>query len=233
MKMNNRPKSKAPAKTLKRLLSYIIKGYKIKSLFVILFIFISSLANVAGSVFIKKLIDDYITPYANQVDVDFLPLLKAIIIMAMIYFAGVFSTFMYNRIMILITQGTLKRFRDNMFRHMQTLPINYFDTHSHGEIMSLYTNDTDTLRQMISQSIPQLLSSVITIISVFISMIIISLPLTLLAVVMIALMLSVGRRVGGKSAVHFKNQQQALGKINGFIEEMMEGQKVVKVCGMK
>jgi len=227
--MNKKTLNKDGMKVLKRLLVYIFKGYKLKCLGVVVFITISSLANVAGTIFIKNLIDNYIEPYLNQGQVDFVPLLKAIIIMGLIYYSGVFSTFMYNRIMIIVSQGTLKRFRDDMFEHMEKLPIPYFDTHPHGEIMSLYTNDTDTLRQMISQSIPQLLSSIITIIGVFISMIVISIPLTILALVMIIVMLFIGKLIGGKSAVNFKQQQQALGKMNGYIEEMMEGQKVVKV----
>ena len=227
--MNKKTLNKDSMKVLNRLLVYIFKGYKLRSLAVVIFITISALANVAGTIFIKNLIDNYIAPYLGQGQIDFLPLLEAILVMAVIYLLGVFSTFMYSRIMIVVSQGTLKRFRDDMFAHMETLPIAYFDTHPHGEIMSLYTNDTDTLRQMISQSIPQLLSSIITIISVFISMIVLNIPLTILAMVMIIVMLYVGRLIGGKSAVNFKEQQEALGKINGYIEEMMEGQKVVKV----
>ena len=149
--------------------------------------------------------------------------------MAIIYYIGTFSTYLYNRIMIVVAQGSLKKIRDDMFEHMEGLPIKYFDTHSHGEIMSLYTNDTDTLRQMISQSLPQLVSSVITVVSVFISMIVLSLPLTLVAVVMIFVMFRVIKVIGGKSSLYFGKQQKDLGKVNGFIEEMMEGQKVVKV----
>lgn len=227
--MNKKTLNKDSMKVLNRLLVYIFKGYKLRSLAVVIFITISALANVAGTIFIKNLIDNYIAPYLGQGQIDFLPLLEAILVMAVIYLLGVFSTFMYSRIMIVVSQGTLKRFRDDMFAHMETLPIAYFDTHPHGEIMSLYTNDTDTLRQMISQSIPQLLSSIITIISVFISMIVLNIPLTILAIVMIIVMLYVGKFIGGKSAVNFKEQQEALGKINGYIEEMMEGQKVVKV----
>lgn len=228
-KMPKKSLDKETMKTLKRLLIYIFNGYKLRCFAVVMFIAISSLANVAGTLFIKNLIDDYITPYMNQAEVNFVPLLEAVIVMGIIYLAGVFSAFMYSRLMIIVSQGTLKRFRDDMFAHMEMLPIPYFDTHPHGEIMSLYTNDADTLRQMISQSIPQLLSSVITIISVFISMIVLNIPLTLLALVMIVVMLSIGKAIGGKSAVNFKGQQQSLGKINGYIEEMMEGQKVVKV----
>lgn len=180
-------------------------------------------------IFLKTLIDDYITPFLGQSNPNFGPLLKTIGMMAIIYYIGTFSTYLYNRIMIVVAQGSLKKIRDDMFEHMEGLPIKYFDTHSHGEIMSLYTNDTDTLRQMISQSLPQLVSSVITVVSVFISMIVLSLPLTLVAVVMIFVMFRVIKVIGGKSSLYFGKQQKDLGKVNGFIEEMMEGQKVVKV----
>ncbi|MGY5239248.1 ABC transporter ATP-binding protein [Clostridium tertium] len=222
-------KSKNPMKTLKRLLGYVFKEYKFQFLFVVICILISSLATVASTLFLKTLIDDYITPFLGQSNPNFGPLLKTIGMMAIIYYIGTFSTYLYNRIMIVVAQGSLKKIRDDMFEHMEGLPIKYFDTHSHGEIMSLYTNDTDTLRQMISQSLPQLVSSVITVVSVFISMIVLSLPLTLVAVVMIFLMFRVIKVIGGKSSLYFGKQQKDLGKVNGFIEEMMEGQKVVKV----
>ena len=216
-------------KTLKRLLGYVFKEYKFQFLFVVICILISSLATVASTLFLKTLIDDYITPFLGQSNPNFGPLLKTIGMMAIIYYIGTFSTYLYNRIMIVVAQGSLKKIRDDMFEHMEGLPIKYFDTHSHGEIMSLYTNDTDTLRQMISQSLPQLVSSVITVVSVFISMIVLSLPLTLVAVVMIFVMFRVIKVIGGKSSLYFGKQQKDLGKVNGFIEEMMEGQKVVKV----
>lgn len=222
-------KSKNPMKTLKRLLGYVFKEYKFQFLFVVICILISSLATVASTLFLKTLIDDYITPFLGQSNPNFGPLLKTIGMMAIIYYIGTFSTYLYNRIMIVVAQGSLKKIRDDMFEHMEGLPIKYFDTHSHGEIMSLYTNDTDTLRQMISQSLPQLVSSVITVVSVFISMIVLSLPLTLVAVVMIFVMFRVIKVIGGKSSLYFGKQQKDLGKVNGFIEEMMEGQKVVKV----
>jgi ATP-binding cassette, subfamily B, multidrug efflux pump len=222
-------KSKNPMKTLKRLLGYVFKEYKFQFLFVVICILISSLATVASTLFLKTLIDDYITPCLGQSNPNFGPLLKTIGMMAIIYYIGTFSTYLYNRIMIVVAQGSLKKIRDDMFEHMEGLPIKYFDTHSHGEIMSLYTNDTDTLRQMISQSLPQLVSSVITVVSVFISMIVLSLPLTLVAVVMIFVMFRVIKVIGGKSSLYFGKQQKDLGKVNGFIEEMMEGQKVVKV----
>ena len=196
---------------------------------VVLLILISSLATVASTLFLKTLIDDYITPFLGQSNPDFMPLLKVIGVMAVIYYTGTLSTYLYNRMMVFIAQGSLKKVRDDMFEHMEKLPIGYFDTHPHGEIMSLYTNDTDTLRQMISQSLPQLISSVITVISVFISMIILSIPLTLVALFMIFVMFKTIKSIGGKSAMYFGKQQQDLGKINGYIEEMMEGQKVVKV----
>ena len=230
--MNKMPKKKLnkdSMKILERLLAYIMKANKLKSIAVVIFIIISSLANVAGSIFIKNVIDDYIVPYLNQELVNYIPLLDAILVMALIYLMGVFSTFMYNRIMIYITQGTLKSFRDDMFAHMEKLPIKFFDTNPHGEIMSLYTNDVDTLRQMISQSIPQLLSSVITIVTVLISMIVLSIPLTLIALLMVVVMFSIAKKIGGMSAINFRKQQKSIGTLNGYIEEMMEGQKVVKV----
>ncbi|WP_460278801.1 ABC transporter ATP-binding protein [Clostridium sp. CTA-5] len=221
--------SKNSLKTLKRLLSYVFKGYKFLFFIVLLTIIISSLANVVGTLFLRNLIDDYITPLLNKSGVDFAPLLKMIITMAVIYYIGVLSTYIYSRIMIIISQGSLKRIRDDMFAHMETLPISFFDTHSHGDLMSLYTNDTDSLRQMISQGIPQLLSAIITVVSIFISMIYLSLPLTGVEVLIIILMFYVTKFIGKKSGKYFGLQQKDLGAVNGYIEEMMEGQKVVKV----
>ena len=229
---NRMPKkkfNKDNIQVLKRLLLYIVKANKLKSIGVVIFIVLSSLVNVAGTIFIKNVIDDYIVPYLNQDLVEYKPLLDAIIVMALIYLVGVFSTFVYNRIMVYITQGTLRRFRDDMFAHMEKLPLKFFDTNPHGEIMSLYTNDVDTLRQMISQSIPQLLSSVITITTVLISMFALSIPLTLLALIMVVAMLTIAKKIGGMSAINFRKQQKSIGTLNGYIEEMMEGQKVVKV----
>ena len=222
-------KGKNPMKTLKRLLEYIFKEYKLNFIFVMILILISSLATISSTLFLKTLIDSYIMPYLGQSNVNFMPLLKAIGIMAIIYYVGTLSTYIYSRIMVFISQGTLKKIRDDMFEHMEKLPIGYFDTHPHGEIMSLYTNDTDTLRQMISQSLPQLVSSIITLVSVFISMIVLSIPLTLVAIFMIFVMFKTIKTIGGKSAMYFGKQQKDLSKINGYIEEMMEGQKVVKV----
>ena len=226
--MNGRG-SKNPGKTLMRLLSYVWTYYKVECVFVAIGIAVSSLAAVAGNLFIKNLIDDYIMPFLSENNPSFAPLVRALLIMAGIYYIGTFATFLYARLMVNVTQGTLKRIRDDMFTHMERLPIKYFDTHAHGDIMSCYTNDTDTLRQMISQSIPQMLSSVITIVSTFISMIVLSIPLTLLIIVMVAVMVGVVRKIGSQSGKYFIRQQKDLGVLNGYIEEMMEGQKVVKV----
>ncbi len=228
-RMSGTSKSRTPGKTLKRLLGYVWKDYKLPFVLVLICIAIGSLAGVMGNLFLKSLIDDYITPLLSQSSPNFAPLIRALLTMACIYYAGVLATYSYNRIMINVTQGTLKTIRDEMFTHMERLPIKYFDTHTHGDVMSCYTNDTDTLRQMISQSIPQLISSAVTVISTFISMLILSLPLTALIVVMIFVMLNVVRTVGGKSSAYFIKQQKSLGRVNGYIEEMMEGQKVVKV----
>ena len=221
--------SRNPGKTLKRLLGYIWKYYKIEFVIVLIAIVISSLAGVAGNLFIKNLIDDYITPFLTSADPTFAPLLRALLVMAVIYYAGTAATYVYARLMINVTQGTLKQIRDEMFTDMEKLPIKYFDTHAHGDIMSCYTNDTDTLRQMISQSIPQLFSCSITIIGTFISMIVLSPLLTLLIIVMVFVMLKTVRKIGSQSGKYFIEQQKDLGKLNGYIEEMMEGQKVVKV----
>ena len=226
--MNGRG-SKNPGKTLMRLLSYVWNYYKVECVFVAIGIAVSSLAAVAGNLFIKNLIDDYIMPFLSENNPSFAPLVRALLIMAGIYYIGTFATFLYARLMVNVTQGTLKRIRDDMFTHMEHLPIKYFDTHAHGDIMSCYTNDPDTLRQMISQSIPQMLSSVITIVSTFISMIVLSIPLTLLIIVMVAVMVGAVRKIGSQSGKYFIRQQKDLGVLNGYIEEMMEGQKVVKV----
>ncbi|WP_423191884.1 ABC transporter ATP-binding protein [Clostridium beijerinckii] len=216
-------------KILKRLLVYILKEYKFLFFMVLVTIIISSLANVIGTLFLRNLIDDYITPLLNKPESDFGPLLKMIITMAVIYYVGVISTYIYSRIMIVISQGSLKRIRDDMFAHMENLPIKFFDTHAHGDLMSLYTNDTDALRQMISQGIPQLLSAIITVVSIFASMIYLSIPLTGVEIIIILLMFRVTKVIGAKSGKYFGLQQKDIGAVNGYIEEMMEGQKVVKV----
>ena len=218
-----------PEKLLARLMKYIGKTYTIHLIVVVICIFASVLANVQGTMFMKSLIDDYITPLLGKADPDFGPLMQAIVRVAGFYLLGVSCTFIYNRVMVYVTQGTLKNLRVDLFTHMESLPIKYFDTHAHGDIMSVYTNDIDTLRQMISQSMPQLLSSAITIVSVFISMIILIIPLTIVTLIMIGIMLFVTKKVAGLSGKYFLWQQRELGKVNGYIEEMMEGQKVVKV----
>ena len=218
-----------PGKMLGRLLGYVMKQYNFHIAAVVIFIFVSVLANVQGTMFTKTLIDQYILPLLKAETPDFTPLALAIGKVACFYALGVGSTYAYNRIMIYVSQGTLRNLRNDMFARMETLPVKYFDTHPHGDIMSIYTNDIDTLRQMISQSMPQMLSSVITIVSVLISMIILNIPLTVLTLVMVFVMLSVSRRLAAQSGKYFLEQQQNLGKVNGYIEEMMEGQKVVKV----
>lgn len=218
-----------PGKTLKRLVDYVFRGYKLQFLVATITIIISSIVNVVGTLFLRNLIDDYIAPLLNKTSPDFTPLLKAIVTMAAIYYVGVIATYVYNRIMVIISQGSLKRIRDDMFEHMETLPIKFFDTHSHGELMSLYTNDTDTLRQMISQGIPQLLSAVITVTSVIISMIFLSIPLTIIELGFVFIVSYVTKFIGDKSRKYFGLQQKDIGTLNGYIEEMMEGQKVVKV----
>ena len=227
--MKGGPKSKDPMKTLKRLLAFIMKRYKFRYLFVIVCIAISSVVQVIGTMFMRTLIDDYIIPMVDGRLTSFQPLIQALTTIACVYLLGIICTYTYNVIMMYISQGVLKDIRDEMFAHMETLPIKYFDTHQHGDIMSHYTNDTDTLRQMVSQSIPNLFSSAITLISTVISMLILSVPLTLLVFVGVFVMLTVSGKIGGNSARYFVAQQQSLGKTNGYIEEMMDGQKVIKV----
>jgi len=222
-------KPKANTSTIKRLLSYIKKDYQGLFWIVIIAILISSAAGVIGSLFLEVLIDDYITPLLGMEHPVFTGLLKAILIMTGIYLLGVISTLIYNRLMVVISQGVLKRIRDEMFDHMQELPVKYFDTHSHGDIMSHYTNDTDTLRQMLSQSIPQVFSSVITIVAVFGAMIITNIHLTIVVILCVLLMFFISKTIAGKSSNFFIKQQRSLGETNGYIEEMINGQKVVKV----
>lgn len=221
--------SKNPLKTLSRLLKYVFGKYKLLFFIVVLCIIVSSITNVIGTLFLRSLIDDYITPLLNTTSPNFIPLIRAIVTIGCVYYIGVISTYVYNRIMIIITQGTLKNIRDDMFSHMQKLPISFFDTHAHGNLMSLYTNDIDTLRQMISQGIPQLLSATISITSMLISMIILSIPLTIIEIIIMSLVFYVTKVLGKKSGKYFGMQQKDLGILNGYIEEMMEGQKVIKV----
>ena len=222
-------RSKNPKKTLNRLMKYIGKGYSIQFGVVLICIALSAVANVAGSMFLKSLIDDYVAPLLLQASPVFTQLIHALMGMAVIYFIGIGTTFLYNWLMVGISQGVLKRVRDEMFEHMQTLPIRYFDTHTHGDLMSHFTNDTDTLQQMLSQSVPQMFSSAMTIISVFIGMLVTNIWLTLFVLLGIAVMLVVVRSIGGRSARFFLAQQTSLGKVNGYIEEMINGQKVIKV----
>ena len=227
--MNKKPsRPQVNPNTLKRLLGYL-SVYKTRVIVVVICILLSAIANVMSSLFIQRLINDYISPLLLEANPVFDALFRAIVQMACIYVIGILASLIYNRTMAFISQGILKKIRDDMFAHMQTLPIKYFDTHAHGDIMSCYTNDTDTLRQMISQSIPQLFSCSITIIGTFISMIVLSPQLTLLIIVMIFVMLKTVRKIGAQSGKYFIEQQKDLGKLNGYIEEMMEGQKVVKV----
>ena len=220
---------KSTFKMLFRVFSYVFKHYKWHCLFVAVLIFISSVANVIANLFLKELIDVYIKPAIGKELSALIPLLKVLIIMGGVYYSGAISSWLYNRIMLTVTQGTLNNIRKDLFSQMEKLPVRYFDTHQHGDIMSIYTNDTDTLRQLISNSLPQIISSVVTVISVFISMISISLYLTFFAVLMVTLMTIVTKVIGMKSGKNFVQQQKNLGQLNGYIEEMMEGQKVIKV----
>lgn len=219
----------AKKRTTLRLMGYVASTYKFQFVIVVFAIIISAMAGMAGPMFLLYLIDDYITPLIGSQNPNFTGLSKAVLTFASIYSLGIVCTYIYNRLMVNIGQGVLKRVRDDMFNHMQKLPIRYFDTHSHGEVMSLYTNDTDTLRQMISQSIPQTLSAFVTIVTIFILMLGLSLPLALLTVFIVILMLTVIKKIGGKSSSYFVEQQKELSKVSGFIEEMMVGQKVIKV----
>ena len=215
-------------KTIKRILSYM-KKYKFRFIFVLICILLSAVANVAGSMFIGTLIDDYITPLLGSTNPVFTGLLKAICVMGIVYLVGILATLFYNRTMVSIAQGVLKKIRDDMFTHMQKLPIKYFDTHTHGDIMSYYTNDTDTLRQMMAQSIPQMFSSAVTIISVVVAMFISNVYLAIFVLVFATCMMFVIKKIAGASGRFFVKQQQSIGKVNGYIEEMINGQKVVKV----
>ncbi|MBQ8298578.1 MAG: ABC transporter ATP-binding protein [Clostridia bacterium] len=217
-----------PKETIKRLLSYF-KRYKFVMIIVVICIILSSLTNVANSLFIRKLIDDYITPLIGIQNPDFSNLIRALAFMAGIYATGVIATFTYTRIMVFITQNILKRIRNEMFAKMQSLPLKYFDSHTHGEVMSHYTNDTDALREMLAESIPQLISSFITIVAVFFAMLFTNPALTAVVVLILIIMLRIVKIIGGKSSKYFIKQQESLAKVNGYIEEMINGQKVIKV----
>ena len=224
-----KPKVKNPGKLLMRLLAYIFKNYGFACIIVVICLFINVFSSVQGTLFMQTLIDDYIIPLTKQVTPDFTNLAHAIGRVAIFYVCGVLASYIHSKIMVYVTQGTLRNLRNDMFTHMEGLPIRYFDTHAHGDIMSIYTNDTDTLRQMISQSIPQVLNSAITIVSVLGAMIALNIPLTIITLVMVGIMLYVTKVVGGASSKYFIAQQHDIGVLNGYIEEMMNGQKVVKV----
>lgn len=224
-----RPKVENPGKLFMRLLAYIMKNYAVHCILVVICIFITVLASVQGTWFMQTLIDGYILPLIGQADPDFSGLLHAIMRVSIFYLIGALASYIYTRIMVNVSQGTLKNLRDDMFTHMEELPIRYFDTHYHGDIMSTYTNDIDTLRQMISQSMPQFLNSIITIVSVFVSMLLLNVPLTIVTLLMIGVTLFATKKIGALSAKYFIAQQKDIATVNGYIEEMMNGQKVVKV----
>ena len=218
-----------PGKLFMRVMRYVFKDYGPHCGIVVILILVGVLANVQGTMFMRDLIDVYITPFLLSDTPDFAPLAQAIFRVAAFYAVGIAATYTYNRLMVTVTQGTLRDLRDDLFSHMQKLPVKYFDTHAHGDIMSVYTNDIDTLRQMISQSMPQLLNSAITIVSVLVSMLILSVPLTIVTLLMVGVMVFCSKAAAGKSGKYFLEQQVNLGTVNGYIEEMMSGQKVVKV----
>lgn len=227
--MQRRSRVENPGKIFQRLFKSMMQSYLFPFIIVVICIVIAAFANVRASLFSQTLIDDYIVPLTKSDDPNFGPLAHALLTIASVYLTGIISSYAYNRIMVNVTQGTLRNIRIKMFKHMESLPIKYFDTHAHGDIMSVYTNDIDTLRQLISQSIPQLISSVITIVMVFVSMVMLSIPLTILTLVMVAVMMFCTRKLAGQSGMYFGKQQRDLGALNGYIEEMMSGQKVVKV----
>ena len=220
-------------KSLGRVFAYLFKNYTVHLIIVVICIIITAITTLYGMLFMKSLVDDYITPLINDkaagLEPDFGPLAGAILKLIGIYAVGIITSYAYNRIMVNVSQGSLRNLRNDLFSHMETLPIKYFDTHAHGDIMSIYTNDIDTLRQLIGQSIPQLINSVITVLMSFVSMIVLNIPLTILTVLMVGVMFFVSAKLGGKSSAFFIKQQKDLGKVNGYIEEMLEGQKVVKV----
>ena len=223
------PKPEFKPDVLKRVLKYVFKDYGIHFIIVIICIIITAFSTLNGMLFMQSLIDDYIVPMTKTENPDFAPLAKAVIKLAAFYAVGIISSYTYNRIMVNVTQGTLRNIRNDIFTHMESLPVKYFDTHAHGDIMSVYTNDVDTLRQLVSQSIPQGINSLITIVTSFVSMIMLDVPLTILTLLMIGVMLAVSGKLAMKAGGYFVKQQKDIGAVNGYIEEMMSGQKVVKV----
>ncbi len=224
-----KPKIQNPGKLFVRLMKYVLKEYTAHCIVVLICIFLTVFSTIQGTMFTRTLIDDYITPMIGQANPDFSELARAIARVAVFYAVGVVAAYVNARTMVTVSQGTLKRLRDDLFTHMEGLPIKYFDTHAHGDIMSIYTNDTDTLRQMISQSIPQCINSAVTIVGVTVSMLILSVPLTIVSFLMVGVMLFFSSKCAGLSSRYFVSQQRDLGIENGYIEEMIEGQKVVKV----
>ncbi len=224
-----RPVKKVKKGTFTRVVKYMFQDYMPQMILVVACIFISVFCTLQGTLFQKTLIDSYILPMLKSGSTDFTPLASAILKLIGILSVGILASFLYNRIMVTVSQGTMEKMREEIFSHMETLPIRYFDTHSHGDIMSVYTNDVDTMRQVISQTIPNVISSSITIISSFVSMILLSIPLTLVSLMMIGLMMIVVVKIGGKSSKYFMEQQKSLGQLNGYVEEMIQGVKVVKV----
>ena len=223
------PKIKNPGKLLKRLMKFVFAHYAIHYIVVLLCVIISVFCSVQGTLFMQTLIDDYIQPMRGVPNPDYGPLLGAMSRVAVFYAIGVFAAFLQQKVLIYVAQGTIRDMRNEVFAHMQDLPIRYFDTHAHGDIMSVYTNDIDTIRQMVSQSIPQIFNSVITIVTVFINMCILSIPLTILSVLVVVVSVNVSKYFAGYSSRYFVAQQKDIGKLNGFVEEMLSGQKVVKV----
>lgn len=228
MKKQNRSK-KEQSQIFLRVLGYMLKNYKFSFICVVVCILGTALATLRGTLFMQTLIDDYIVPLIKAQTPDFTPLAHALFGMIGIYAVGIICAYTWHRLMVHITQGTMRKLRKDLFTHMESLPIRYFDTHAHGDIMSIYTNDVDTLRQLISQSIPQIINSTVTLVTTFVSMIVLSIPLTAIAVMMVVVMLFTASKIGKKSSVYFRKQQKELGIVNGYIEEMMEGQKIVKV----
>ncbi|MBQ1318232.1 MAG: ABC transporter ATP-binding protein [Solobacterium sp.] len=223
------PRPKVKKGTLTRVLKYMFQNYLPHMVLVVVFIVLNAVCTLQGTLFMRTLIDDYILPMIAQGSTDFVPLALALRRLAAILAVGIFSAWAYNRIMVTVSQGTMEKMRVELFSHMQTLPIRYFDTHAHGDIMSIYTNDIDTMRQVIGQTIPNVISSSATIVTTFVSMVRMSIPLTGVSLFMIAIMMTVSGKIGGQSRKYFVERQKALGKVNGYIEEMMEGQKVIKV----
>lgn len=224
-----RPKVENPGQIMKRLMSYVFANYKLHFAVVIICILLSSLMTLRGTWFMQSLIDDYIIPLTKAQTPDYGPLAKALASLAVTYGIGIIASYAYNRIMVNISQGTMKKLRIDIFTHMESLPIKYFDTHAHGDIMSVYTNDVDTLRQLIGQSIPQIVNSLITVVSTFVMMVVLDIPLTLITILMVGVTMVVSTQLAKRSGSYFVKQQKDLGSVNGYIEEMLEGQKVVKV----